>query len=303
MPCRGTGLTGAQDSVGAGHDGCGRPRTCSADRHLPRRSCSVYPSALHLRWTHPEHCIRALAVAEEPWPFRAGEGEPSWSTGGGRQSAGGREWGTAAPVGRLNGSGGGDVRPVRPVVARAHGLPLHQLPDRPSTDQLVRRALAEGARLLEELLPGGRAARSTGWGSRDMGVCSVRSSVVDRPHRRELSALRSRPVTALHSAPSEGAIVPPAPSRGTREALVSRLTRASPCGVSDGARTRDTQDHNLVLYQLSYTHHVSRTAARRRVVRRTGTTIPETLRRPMRPGVPARARRRPRPRTAPRRTP
>jgi hypothetical protein len=54
---------------------------------------------------------------------------------------------------------------------------------------------------------------------------------------------------------------------GTGEALVSRLTRASPRGVSDGARTRDTQDHNLVLYQLSYTHHVSRTAARQRVVR------------------------------------
>src|SRR6185312_16560792 len=40
------------------------------------------------------------------------------------------------------------------------------------------------------------------------------------------------------------------------EAPVSRLTGASPRGVSDGARTRDTQDHNLVLYQLSYTHHV-----------------------------------------------
>ena len=46
----------------------------------------------------------------------------------------------------------------------------------------------------------------------------------------------------------------------TREALVSELTRASPRGVSDGARTRDTQDHNLVLYRLSYTHHVSRPA-------------------------------------------
>jgi hypothetical protein len=42
-----------------------------------------------------------------------------------------------------------------------------------------------------------------------------------------------------------------------RTALASELTRASPGGVSDGARTRDTQDHNLVLYQLSYTHHVS----------------------------------------------
>ena len=26
-------------------------------------------------------------------------------------------------------------------------------------------------------------------------------------------------------------------------------------GVDDGARTRDTQDHNLVLYQLNYIHH------------------------------------------------
>jgi hypothetical protein len=26
-------------------------------------------------------------------------------------------------------------------------------------------------------------------------------------------------------------------------------------GVSDGTRTRDTLDHNQVLYQLSYTHH------------------------------------------------
>jgi hypothetical protein len=45
---------------------------------------------------------------------------------------------------------------------------------------------------------------------------------------------------------------------GTDEAPVSRLTRASSRGVSDGARTRDTQDHNLVLYQLSYTHRVRR---------------------------------------------
>lgn len=28
-----------------------------------------------------------------------------------------------------------------------------------------------------------------------------------------------------------------------------------PLGVADGARTRDTQDHNLVLYQLNYSHH------------------------------------------------
>src|SRR3954447_17120844 len=58
--------------------------------------------------------------------------------------------------------------------------------------------------------------------------------------------------------------------RKTGEALVSRLTRASPRGVSDGARTRDTQDHNLVLYQLSYTHHVRSAHAPG-----TGATIPE----------------------------
>ena len=28
-------------------------------------------------------------------------------------------------------------------------------------------------------------------------------------------------------------------------------------GVTDGARTRDVQDHNLALYQLSYGHRVS----------------------------------------------
>lgn len=29
-------------------------------------------------------------------------------------------------------------------------------------------------------------------------------------------------------------------------------------GVSDGGRTRDNRDHNPVLYQLSYAHHVRR---------------------------------------------
>jgi hypothetical protein len=47
---------------------------------------------------------------------------------------------------------------------------------------------------------------------------------------------------------------PPSAGAPTAKALVSELTRAGR-GVSDGARTRDTQDHNLVLYRLSYTHH------------------------------------------------
>ena len=29
-------------------------------------------------------------------------------------------------------------------------------------------------------------------------------------------------------------------------------------GVSDETRTRDTQSHNLVLYQLNYVHHMVR---------------------------------------------
>ena len=32
-------------------------------------------------------------------------------------------------------------------------------------------------------------------------------------------------------------------------------------GVPDGARTRDSQNHNLELYQLSYTHHNPGTGA------------------------------------------
>ncbi len=32
--------------------------------------------------------------------------------------------------------------------------------------------------------------------------------------------------------------------------------------MADGARTRDAQDHNLVLYQLNYSHHRRFKAAR-----------------------------------------
>jgi hypothetical protein len=42
-------------------------------------------------------------------------------------------------------------------------------------------------------------------------------------------------------------------------APIDRLGRRPPgpsaFGVSDGTRTRDTLDHNQVLYLLSYTHH------------------------------------------------
>ena len=36
------------------------------------------------------------------------------------------------------------------------------------------------------------------------------------------------------------------------------LLTCSNLGVSDGARTRDPRDHNPVLYQLSYGHHLGR---------------------------------------------
>jgi hypothetical protein len=38
------------------------------------------------------------------------------------------------------------------------------------------------------------------------------------------------------------------------------LTLPAPPGVADGTRTRDSQDHNLVLYQLNYSHHRRRQA-------------------------------------------
>ena len=44
----------------------------------------------------------------------------------------------------------------------------------------------------------------------------------------------------------------------------SEPVRGAVCGVSDGGRTRDNRDHNPVLYQLSYTHHVQAPAYRGR---------------------------------------
>ena len=40
-------------------------------------------------------------------------------------------------------------------------------------------------------------------------------------------------------------------------------------GVSDGTRTRDIQDHNLALYQLSYAHHRCQVTAERALPGRT----------------------------------
>lgn len=150
----------------------------------------VYPSALHVQWTHPNYRVAALAVAPEPWPFWDGREEQErvaqW-----QQEVGWREeWGRVRPVGRLNGSSGRAVadRVLAPLgltldevwltdalpffhvhrgdgtqgaamserydpFAREHGLQEHQLPDRPSVEQLVSRSVAqEGERLRRELV-------------------------------------------------------------------------------------------------------------------------------------------------------
>jgi hypothetical protein len=149
----------------------------------------VYPSALHVQWTHPEARVAALAVAPEPWPFWPGDDQEdrvhAWQAEVGWQE----EWGTARPVGRLNGSSGqaaaervlkplgvnfdgvwttdalpffhvhrgaetqGDAMSTRydPFAAKRN-LPRHRLPTRPPVDHLVRRALQqEGPRLQDDL--------------------------------------------------------------------------------------------------------------------------------------------------------
>jgi hypothetical protein len=104
---------------------------------------------------------------------------------------------------------------------------------------------------------GGRASRSTSWLLR-----AVVGRLTGRTVRGWRGAQSPRHVPRFPMPGQRPVGVPPTPAWRTRKALVSELARASPRGVSDGARTRDTQDHNLVLYQLSYTHHVSRPDAR-----------------------------------------
>lgn len=151
----------------------------------------VYPSAFHVRWTGPEgfNGVRALAVAPEPWPFWDGEDQDErlarWVT----DVQWRREWGDVAPAGRVNGSSGQLVRDrvLTPLglgpddawlsdavpfffvhrgagtqgaamserydpFASTAGLPLHDLPDRPSALRLVELAVTEEAdRLRDEL--------------------------------------------------------------------------------------------------------------------------------------------------------
>ena len=44
--------------------------------------------------------------------------------------------------------------------------------------------------------------------------------------------------------------------RGWQPLCTTRTGEKFPPGVIDGARTRDSQNHNLELYQLSYDHHL-----------------------------------------------
>lgn len=44
-------------------------------------------------------------------------------------------------------------------------------------------------------------------------------------------------------------------SDGETETPPARADGVPDIGVADGTRTRDSQDHNLVLYQLNYSHH------------------------------------------------
>lgn len=216
-----------------------RPRTASPAEAVV---LGVYPSALHIRWIGPRQRITALAVAEEPWPFWTGDDDAErvdqWRGAVGWVP----EWGTAEPAGRFNGSSGRAVRDriLAPLglspdsvwltdalpyfhvhrgpgsqgeamaerydsFARSHGLPVHQLPDRPPTDQLIRRAVHdEGPRLVDELLSSGAPLLIT-LGNEALAVAAhlLTGNVPDRlvPDddygRRYRTALRGRPVELL----------------------------------------------------------------------------------------------------------
>lgn len=173
------------------------PFGASSSRCDPRRPegpaaafvLGVYPSALHVQWTHTNHRVAALAVAPEPWPFWDGRDEQERVVRWQQEVGWKQEWGRVRPAGRLNGSSGRAVadRVLGPLgmtldqvwltdalpffhvhrgpgtqgaamserydaFAREHGLREHQLPDRPTVEQLVSRAVAEeGDRLRQEL--------------------------------------------------------------------------------------------------------------------------------------------------------
>lgn len=52
-------------------------------------------------------------------------------------------------------------------------------------------------------------------------------------------------------------------TRGFRPSACQGVKHALTFGVDDGTRTRDSQNHNLVLYQLNYAHHRFRVSGTR----------------------------------------
>ncbi len=74
---------------------------CEPRRVVPATAfvLGVYPSALHIRWDHPQYRITALAVDQERWPFWDGQDQGTrverW-----KEQVGWRpEWGQAVPPG------------------------------------------------------------------------------------------------------------------------------------------------------------------------------------------------------------
>lgn len=70
--------------------------------------------------------------------------------------------------------------------------------------------------------------------------------------RVQTDAEVGRYIARLHAAARESGVELGAPRRAQK---VRPRYRGLTCRVADGTRTRDSQDHNLVLYQLNYSHH------------------------------------------------
>ena len=77
-----------------------------------------------------------------------------------------------------------------------------------------------------------------------------------RPYVRYAVGLRpSLDPDAYFDAPNQDQEAPKQPKAHAAVVLTGPAPSGMTCGVADGTRTRDTQDHNLVLYQLNYSHH------------------------------------------------
>lgn len=155
----------------------------------------AYPSALHVRWTHPEleRAIVAIAVDNEPMPFWTGTDEEDriaiW-----KESINWLEnWGTVSPCGRFNGSSGVWVRDrvLCPLRISAQDIWM--------TDSLDTYFESDGARE--------RIAQNS---------------------LKNLLAKYSIPPPNIERHPSEGEIVTRASAEHQRKRLAEKLTEACP---------------------------------------------------------------------------